>query len=814
MKNIIAHIVGGGGKTLTYLAFATFAAFSASAETWYIKRTDCRDALTNPAAWTNSSNQAATEFSATDSYVVKGEIRPMAGATFAGGPLYLGEYGSPENGRHLRISGKNSTVSFPNGLYLDYGICELRISDTGDSRLTAIHDCELQAGFITVRSPQGDNQFKFRCDTGTGPGEIFDNRRLFINAPMSSPSADEGIQIGSTLGTNFTVFVNGDCSGFLGRINLTRSKDRAAGGWDTRLGVGGITIGGEVRVTKFTAISAWTGVFKSPSAAGTPTECTIGTLNLGSNSVIVVEGNNTTPTNGIIHVRDSLSVAGPVFVRFNYDPRTANTNKVTILTAPASSTLSDADFTLGFKVAGMTSYSLAVENDGETKSLVATFEPTVRQVNNYENESTKEKAIDSFPEGYSSLTNAAAWSDTRTPHGGAHYVSSRNLRTLVNQSGDYDFPGLSFTKAGGQLTLFVKSFRVPKFITTGSPVIWTGAWTDSGIAAEVFEAASGTVDLGAYCGKTLAIDAEIVGAANLLIRGVNGTSSTKGSYVFTGLNTNFTGNITMSHWEHGSGKWTFSTYFQTLYVNDGRNLGGAKEAFDAKALTIKDMSRVSVTNGTVTLESGLNRGIFIDGLGAAAGNPGGRLFTAANCTLAVNWPIMLNGKLMKEGAGTLVLGGDARFIGGTPKASSNLFEVASGTLAIASHNAIDGMETTFDNGTTLKLKIDPANADLTKYGILNAKTDTPFTLGAGHGGKLPLALDTTAFPCMEEMSRTFGLVTVTNTAVAAVRAMMPTGKIRLYPGVHNTIVERANDGEGTVTFELQLDRLGMMLIYR
>ena len=805
----IVKIPGGGvNSVVALLAFAiSLAATTAQAETWYLKTTDCRDALTNPAAWTNSSSQAATEFSVTDSYVVKGsprgEIRPMAGATFAGGPLYLGEYGSPENGRHLRLSVKDSTVSFPNGLYLDYGICELRISDTGTSRLTAIHDCELQAGFITVRSPKGNNQFTFRCDKGTADSDIYDNRRLFINAPMSSPSADEGIQIGGVNGTNFTVFVNGDCSRFLGRIYVKCTTARAAGGWDTRLCIGDTTIGGEVRAAQSTAISAWNGVFKSPSAAGSPTECTVGSLTLEANSVIVVEGNTTTPTNGIIHVRDSLSVTAPVAVNIKYDPRIATTNKVTILTAPASSNLDASDFVLGFDTTSpVFHYSFTVENDGETKSLVAVFEPMVRQVSNYEKESTKEKAIDSFAEGYSSLTNAAAWSDGLVPsaeHAPAHYYSARNLRTLVAANSDYDFPGLSFTKVGGQLTLFTKSFRVPEFIAFGIPVIWTGAWTDSAIVADRFEAVSGTIDIGAYCGKTLTIDAEIVGGADFLIRGVSSTSASQGNYVLTGLNTNFTGNIALAHRERVSGRWDFHTHFQTLYVEDGRNLGGAKAAFDSKALTISDMARLAVTNADVTLESELNRGLCIQGIG--------RLYVDEPGSLTVNWPVRVQGTMYKEGNGTLALGGAMTVIGGqSDDATNRLFVVTNGYVKALSAGCVDGLTVSLaaNNPTGLKLDYLTADPDLVQYGFKNVATDTPF-----EGGDINVTIENLN---RENFQRTkLGLVTVKTSAADAIASRLKVAKTTGF----TTTIEREDDaGTGYTTFSAKFVPRGFVLTYR
>ncbi len=795
-------------------------ALNASAGTWYFNGDVYLDegtsdrAVSTVAKWKDADGNVATAFNASDTYVVRnnGRMRLASGDVFAGGPLYFGDtsYGGNQAGRLRTNLGKST---FSQGLHFTKGSLQVSIQRSDDDTM---RDAMIISSRIDVEASTS-SPFQLICRADSGTDKYYNHRRLLLDAPLHSGSG-AGLQVGGSGGSDFSVALLQDCSGYLGQIDVKPDRsDVAFGEWDTCLMLGDITVGGSVRVFAGSAIEARTGVYYGSSGVsyttGSPTECTVGSLELRANSAILVWGKTSTPTNGIIHVRDALSVTAPVAVKIKYDPRTASTNKVTILTAPASSALDAADFTLGFDTANyMSDYSLAVESDGVTKSLVAVFEPTVWQVSNYGNEYAKDQAT-----GASSLTNSAAWSDNLVPSDthapSAYYVGKdRYLRTLVNDN-DFDFPCRSFTLDGGRLIVFTKSFRVPEFRAQNNASIFLGQGNGKvkTIKADRFVANSGTVNFAAYANQTMIVDAEITGDATILVQDTGGTSSPRGHYLLTGLNTNFTGNITVSQSQKQGGNWTFEDKFQTLYVNDGRNLGGAKEAFGPKALLIKDMGRVSVTNGTVTLESGLNRGIYVDGLGVEPGNPGGRLFTDADSTLVVNWPVTLNGKLMKEGAGTLVLGGGALFDGGAPKANSNLFEVAAGTLVVASHSALDGMETTFDNGTSLTLKVDPANADLMKYGILNAKTETPFTLGAGLS-KLPLTLDTTAFPDITEKRRAFGLVTVTNTAAAAVRALMPTGKF--CPDVHNMIVERENAGEGTVTFELQLERLGLTVIIR
>ena len=789
---------------LCALAVAVLSNAAFAGTTWYFNggNDTINGGITTPSKWIDSSGHAATAFSANDYYIVRGGSRlRVNNRTFGGGPLQIGDLSNNTRGGILNDSA-SSVTAFPNGLYLDNGYYWVNIYISYEAQ----RDGALDGGGITVRSPR-EKPFVFHCSNGVN----YNNRRLFINASMSS-DANAGIVIGptaaNTCGTNFTVSICGDCSGYKGLISVTTAQDVAEGKWDVRLGVGDIGIGGKVRLAPGTAITAWRGECNRNTSEST--ECTIGELELAPRSMILVEGNATKPKNGIIHVRDSLAVARPVTVKLNYNARTPSTNeatRLTILTAPSSSRLDANDFALNL---GATSaaqyYDFVVEEDAatQTKSLVLVFGPTVSQTGHYGNdEGGKDRAV-----YCSSLTNAAFWSDNLLPHGGAHYYSERHyLRTLVDETLDYDFPGLSFTQVGGRFTILTKSFRVPEYNTRGTSSILLGqAYNiEKTIKVDRFVAKEGTVDLGAYNSQTLVIDGEIVGAANFLLRGVSNTGASKGNYRLAGLNTNFTGNITVSHLHKD--QWDFNSKYQTLFVEDGRNLGGAKKDFDATALVLADMCRLCVEDGDVTLAAGLNRGVTIENEG--------RFYVDASKTLTVNWPITMHGKLWKEGAGTLVLGSDVRFDSenGAPEGSSNLFTVANGTVKVAAYNAIDGLETTFYNGTSLVLALDPNDVNISKYGILNAKTETPFVLNAGLS-ELPLAIDTSVCPTVDHMSLVLGIVTVTNApaTVSAVRAMLPS--VRPYRGFRHRIVERENAGEGTVTFALAMEQTGLMFILK
>ena len=238
------------------------------------------------------------------------------------------------------------------------------------------------------------------------------------------------------------------------------------------------------------------------------------------------------------------------------------------------------------------------------------------------------------------------------------------------------------------------------------------------------------------------------------------------------------------------------------------------QPFAPRALTLSTLARLSVTNNaSVTLEDGLNRGIYIKATGC--------FHVAGTGMLNVKWPLLLSGRMWKEGTGTLVLGGGLRHelsdegkLSDIPRAGSNLFEIVAGTVKIAHADALAGVETTIKAGATLQLALDPANADLTAYGIRNTAVDTPFALDASFGGKLPLTLDNAAaeIPAGCTMM-TNALVTVKSTSAAIVAEMLSAVKPWRAYGFKSTLVAREN-ADDTTTLLLVSKALGTSIYVR
>lgn len=498
--------------------------------------------------------------------------------------------------------------------------------------------------------------------------------------------------------------------------------------------------------------------------------------------------------------------------------------RIPILAGPAGSSFSADDFKIvtppGF-FSCHPDIHLEVGQDattGDHTLYVVTHHGLVDQVYSYPGEGTRDKK----EEASSSLTNAASWRFELIPdptNAAAIYCTERQLRTFYSYATRYAFPCAGFFVKGGTVMIQTASFEVPELWCSGGTIAsgqgHNSAYPVSVIAPKMhFIGESQTVTFRTHTGLTFILKGDIDGESTINLLGWDSTGAPKCNFMLDGFNTNFTGKISLSTGEIRPAYHNFASFFPTLFLRDGRNLGGARPTFDPRALTISTLARLSVTNNaSVTLEDGLNRGVYIKDTG--------RFHVAGTGMLNVKWPLLLTGKMWKEGTGTLILGGELKHeatIGGSltdvPRAGSNLFEVAAGTVKIAHANALAGVETTIKAGASLKLAFDPANADLTAYGIRNTTVDTPFTLDASFGGKLPLTLDTADGPSPEARIFTNALVTVNTTAAATVRDMIENPSPWRGTGYVSRVIEVPDATAGTVTFALESRFKGTCLLIR
>lgn len=530
-----------------------------------------------------------------------------------------------------------------------------------------------------------------------------------------------------------------------------------------------------------------------------------------------------------VRVTDVLAFSGltklPVYV--NSVLLASGTRRLPILTAPSTCALADANFELQrgpFAGSALMDLEVGTESDTGNWALYLNVRGVVRQTNQYRGAdfdmaNTRDEGQRDQLSIFSSLTNATFWSDGQVPHDGPDYYTSLAFSTPFDAKLDYEFPGEALWLADGTLMVSCRSFAVPSLSCTGGSTIGSPSDTSLGslplqtLTAETFDFRHGSVTLRTYKSRTMVLDGPITGDAEILMGCWPSTGVGQSFYEFRGDNSGFAGTFVVRQAEARAQYNTFESLFATLYVNDGKSLGGAVPAFNPRALTLARYARLSDTNTTktVTLSDGLNRGVYIEGMG--------RFYAAAGATLDIDRPLLLSGRMWKEGDGTVVFRKSLRHeetdggaLSDVPRAGSNRLEVVSGQLRLAHADALAGVETTVDAGATLCIELDPNSADMNRYGLRNVTTDTPFVLAAELGGKLPLTVDASKLARPTAPQAVTPILTVRDAAADAVRAMLP-AEMNLWRGYKGTVGSTHDDVAKTTTFVVNSEIRGLVLLF-
>lgn len=808
--------------------FGLAAMTSVAADTYYLqsgysnKRGDGSGqiyTLTNVAAWATSGNVHPSAIQSGDSYVVaSGRLLCL--------PAKEGASNSLTFPAKMRIGAVGGTVGyllqymygaaaitwaggieFANGDYL-----EQTWTRTGNTQ----GDLKVN-GDVTVTSPAAT---PFHISMGYG------NVQFSFNGALAGAS-DVGLLIGAKprQGNNGvvsrqTIRFCGDTSGYLGEIVVTsRYETITSSQWGMSI-AGRSTLPGTTIVNKGCMVRALT----------SSDTLTLGTLVLRDGAGIDVPvsvastsgGYPSSYAAGLVNVTGSFAMGGKAYVRVGDDFMMTAAATLPVLTVPAFVQLSKDDF----EVAGNQALSLDVVNNdlAGTKTLVLKV-PEYVYLTVSDVDSVTQDTADS------SVTNASHWSDNEVPHSGANYY----VRQLVSgtktalalqgghkQYGTHSFGGDSLTMGSGtRLYGFSEDYNLSKLTLLDGSEYSLGNATLTKLIGNEFCVPGGTVTLRAYCSTSdystyrMRIDMPLTGKGTIRLEGVNNTGSPHGAYCFLRQSPDFKGRFVVTQIKQNSApKWADG--YQEIRVGSSLQLGGNLPALDVKAVTLENFGMIR-TEGSFTIPADRNRGIFVNGA-----DFGGRITTGSTHEMAINTALTMNGRLYKEGGGTLSLGGVVKFgaaAGDFPIAHSNRLNVYQGTLKITSSTACDGLEIAFSNGTHIVLSPNLEDTSLTAYGVKNVKTDTPFVLLDGVS-TLPFAVDWSVLTREYLRSHApdrfrLGLLTVSSGAAPAVRAMFSASDyVRNLPGYLCNAAEQTDPETGDVTFALDFERSGMVLIYR
>ena len=793
--------------------------------------------LTTPGLWVTESGVECSEIKPSDVYVCAGktlqfQIDKYEGGTFQGGSLVIGSDASAGAGM-IAQSRANATLVFPDygtvecgGLVLKNGM--LGVRDAGGGTY------DILKGKITLEATS-DMPFMIVDSRGDS------SRTIEINADLQG-AVGSAMEYGSVFQHDVDGLANGYKEGkgkktlvlsgtfdkFYGTLAVTNKLQTAS---ITTLGALN-SYGSRLKLDTDSVFSG-----KMVVNSGNVLECTtagkeyqIGGLELRPGSVLLLNGSTTLDSMNVplstscasLRVSGECRASGPVMVALPGCTALPDgkTNRIEILTAASSSELNPEDFVLAgcetsnFEIRHLVPSRFVVESGADgSKTLFCEFEPYA--ILTASDSTSQTSGV--YP---SAITNGASWSSGVAQASNVNYVviglgstamSLRSLRINENGTNTCVFSGKRLIIAeNGRLYADCDVFKSkwnPLRILDGGRIV-SMKFGDVKFIGGI-DLHRGNAAMYMY---TNVFDIDVLTGSGTFVAG-NGfdkNKNFKGRYYLRNTE-GFMGTLLMQ--QHNA---PTPTKYQILDVCNNA-LGGALPEFNPAALCLTDQSALGVFEASPTqrLENVVNRGVFIDGEGRVQ-------LEEAHEYLRIDWPISMNGELWKEGAGTLVLGGECLF-GSAGAADPSADTVADihlkdGVLAVASASAIDGCRLSISNNTTLAVAYSSGNSALLKYGLRNVKTAEPFVLCDVEGGKLPLAVDFSGWGDTVPIALEVGLVTVTNKEdiVESVTYMMPETVDML--GVNSfykvKMSKAVNSDENTVTFKAALTKVGFTVTVR
>ena len=415
------------------------------------------------------------------------------------------------------------------------------------------------------------------------------------------------------------------------------------------------------------------------------------------------------------------------------------------------------------------------------------------------------------------------------------YSSSKTIYT-PSGSGLYEFPGRLLLLTSAQIFVFGSQYGfvcddfewraggVNASINAGDPA-GPVRKDENGTACNCYNV-RGTIrvpagfvnTLQSYGARTvIRLESELTGGGDMTVQTINYAGdykNDKGFVEFAACNTNFTGKVKVSTADNTTKYANLGIVVPNweqhmrLFVSDERNLGGVRDEFAWDALLIEQYSDLWPLND-VTFTDGWNRGIAIGNIG--------RMHVTNGLTLAIWRPLNVNGNLVKEGGGTLALGGPLTFGGAsqsaTPTAGANLLTVMGGFIKPLATNAFDGLAITLTNNAALKVDGMSADAGLLKYGLVNTKETTAPVSLAPNQATLSVTVDFGAATEPPAVQWTVGLVTLDTTKAEALKPQMVLSNPAPFKNWRGTLDIVAN-GDGTSTIVVNYKMAGMTILFR
>ena len=402
-------------------------------------------------------------------------------------------------------------------------------------------------------------------------------------------------------------------------------------------------------------------------------------------------------------------------------------------------------------------------------------------------------------------------SDGRAFHGGVDYYARGKNLIMLASAYPYVFRGDSLILDNGTALAFYGSFTCTNLVLfkNGRFRMMNGATIydiDGGIKLlrDPSQPASPAWRFNVGNRSTYNIKADISGDGNMfgLIdpETVNNIVNWTGGIELSGDNSAYTGRIVLYAGKAGD----FATYFDskghepfapsavsnvTLTVHRQANLGGPLPEFDANSLCVSNHCRVVLAD-TATFDEPTRGWCF----------PQIAYVKVADGAIAtVKSPVTYGTRLVKEGAGALVLGSAPLRADASVRP---VLEVAEGAVGVAATNALAGLDVTFAAGTGLHVPLAPEDADVLARGAV--LTDVGIT--APDGITVSFGAEALPAPGVADVA----IATVDSAAAETFAAKLKIVRI----GGSRITVRPVPNADGTTTFRARIAPAGIRISFR
>ena len=671
------------------------------------------------------------------------------------------------------------------------------------------------AGKVTVTSPSSA-PFLLDANAGIGAAAGFSFPGTFYGA------ATAGIKINNPSAYDYGVTI-ADASQYYGSIEVTSTNGSGVATGSARLVMTTLSAG--------SASFAESCTFELTSSA----QAVVTNLTLLDGSTLkfaLPASPNATP---FLTVASSLACDGDVALKFDTSALSLPVSALVtypFLKVPATSAAAAALLRLDTTAYTTSRPIISQEADPVTGDVTfsVSFYPRVTSLSGDGTSTTMSLDADAP----SSMTNAAAWSDAREVHSGAHYtfnIKNANLRTPWCPEGPFEFLGASLTLGAQNSTLILacRDFTCPLLYAGNydNLKLYAAEASDVTFHGDIYIAKELKARI--YNSHCLTFDGELHGAGNLLL--VSGNSASQSTYpgpqrgdlALLRKSEDFTGKVEITSDTATSRRiWSADERYPHVWYSDPKCFGGPLAAFAYDALKIEKMARLITTNKVVFSDT--TRGLYLADI-AQLETP------EADDSLTLLQPVTVNGSVYKQGAGTLSMGGELKFLDSesaltdTPPddASKRTLCIQGGTLKPLAADALNGLDIVFSNSVNvagvnvtdvaLELDLDTDDADLKTYGLRNTKTLTPLALSlAGGVTKVPVKLMSEGTGINGAI--TSAVMTVKSEIAEATFAKLDLQKPDGLDSVHMSRTIIVDDVAGSSTLVVTFKNQGFMMVIK